>query len=55
MAVLQMITAGTHLVLITLILLPLLSQKITLWWLDNLVNFLLQWAALAIVLIISGW
>jgi len=54
MAVLQMIIAGAHIVLITLILLPLLSQKISLWWLDNLINFQLQWTALAIVLIISG-
>ena len=54
MAALQMIIAGAHIVLTTLILLPLLSQKISLWWLDNLINFQLQWTALAIVLIISG-
>jgi len=41
-----------HLALITLMIIPIISREISIWWLDNLVNLQIQWSLLAILLIL---
>jgi len=41
-----------HFLLITLMAIPVLSQKLTLWWLDNLINLQLQLSLAAILLVL---
>jgi endonuclease/exonuclease/phosphatase (EEP) superfamily protein YafD len=41
-----------NLIVFTLILIPALSPRISLWWLDNLINLQLQWSLFAILLML---
>ena len=43
-----------HLALVSLMMLPVFSQKLTTWWLDNLINLQLQWSILAVFLTLLG-
>ncbi|MFT5879369.1 MAG: endonuclease/exonuclease/phosphatase (EEP) superfamily protein YafD [Moritella sp.] len=41
-----------NVIVFTLILIPALSPRISLWWLDNLINLQLQWSFFAILLVL---
>lgn len=52
MLVLKAAIILAHLMVVCLMILPIAWQKLTFWWLDNLINLQLQWSILALLLIL---